>query len=68
MLEYSESNRQQLIVRQSSMDRAVEILTARGVIQDPTKTSADLVKAVKAWTDTLEKIIRTDDKDVHPVQ
>jgi hypothetical protein len=58
MLEYTDINRQQLIVRQSSMDRAVQILIDRGFFRDKETDGKKALEAVKNLTDQLEKIIR----------
>lgn len=58
MLTYSEESRQQLIVRQSCMKAAVDVLIARGIIQvDKELTAPELVSRVKWMTDQFEKVI-----------
>lgn len=59
MLEYTEANRQQLIVRQSSMDRAVQILIAKGLIKENETQVSEVVTKVRQLTDVLENVIRT---------
>lgn len=62
MLEYNEANRQQLIVRQSSLDRATELLIASGFVRESSFSSMEAAKQtlnrLRYLTDECEKIVR----------
>jgi hypothetical protein len=60
MLEYTDANRQQLIVRQSSLDRAVQILIAKGLITENDVTVSVIVHTmIIPLVNALEAVVRT---------
>lgn len=60
MLEYTEANKQQLIVRQNVLDRAVQILIAKGIItENDVEVSVIVTKYITPLANALEAVVRT---------